>query len=41
MTLNIDLSKEVSTGGQQTDEFWKSGGNYTNLDGDKNSNSSS
>lgn len=41
MTLNIDLSKEVPTGGQQTDEFWKSGGNYTNLDGDKNSNSSS
>lgn len=41
MALNIDLSEKVPTVNLQTDKFWKSGGSYTNLDGDKNSNSSS
>lgn len=41
MTQNIDLSEKVPTVNLLTDKFGKSGGSYTNLDGDKNSNSSS
>lgn len=38
MTQNIDLSEKVPTVNLLTDKFGKSGGSYTNLDGDKNSN---